>query len=257
MKRLAPDFRQTFSALLVLMTAKEETSTVKPTTTTGTNSARQSVAPPTSSQKRPRPISLTSSQSKRSKVEYNLPSEPTTPDQPTKPSDPKLTGESSATVESQAEEGTKKLLVVFLAETRDALDREFGYLYWQTSGYKVDLFQRYSFICLVPKSSPMDSMKYTLGCETVKAINDGGVHIRYNLGQGNIDFRLGGIRPILSLEAKRRKSKRRNDPELPWQYAGQIYAEMLGQVCYKDFYENPNMEYQEVSTRSSLRLSDL
>ena len=74
------------------------------------------------------------------------------------------------------------------------------------------------------------------------------LHIRYNLGKGNIDFRLGGVRPVLSLEAKRRKSKRRDDPELPWEYAGQIFAEMLGQVCYKDFYENPNMEYQEVSS---------
>ena len=96
----------------------------------------------------------------------------------------------------------------------------------------------------------MDSMKFKLGCETVSAINDGGLCIRYNLGKGNIDFRLGGIRPVLSLEAKRRKSKRRNDPDLPWEYAGQIFAEMLGQVCYKDFYENPNMEYQEVSPSS-------
>ena len=76
--------------------------------------------------------------------------EPTTPDQPTKPSDPKLTGESSATVESQAEESTKKLLVVFLGETMDALDREFGYLYWQTSGHKVHLFQTYSFMLSSP-----------------------------------------------------------------------------------------------------------
>ena len=249
MKRLAPDFRQTFGTLLVLMTAKEEMSTTKLTATTGTGSVRQPViASRTSGQKRPRPISFTTTQSKRSKVDDDLPHEPTTPDQPTKPSDPKLTGESSATVESQAEEGTKKLLVIFLAETRDALDREFGYLYWQTSGYKVDLFQRYSFTPLALKSSGVDNMKYTLGCETITAINDGGVHIRYNLGQGNIDFRLGGIRPVLSLEAKRRKSKRRNDPDLPWQYAGQIFAEMLGQVCYKDFYENPRMEYQEVSS---------
>ena len=90
-------------------------------------------------------------------------------------------------------------------------------------------------------------MKFTLGTETVNPINDGGINIRYNLGKGDIDFREGGVRPVLSLEAKRRKSKRRDDPELPWEYAGQIFAEMLGQVCYKDFFENPAMDYQEVS----------
>jgi len=94
----------------------------------------------------------------------------------------------------------------------------------------------------------MDTMKFTLGCETVTAINDGGLNIWYNLGKGDIDFRLGGVRPVLSLEAKRRKSKRRDDPELPWEYASQIFAEMLGQVCYIDFFKNPHMEYQEVTT---------
>jgi hypothetical protein len=95
----------------------------------------------------------------------------------------------------------------------------------------------------------MESMKFVLGCETVIAINDGGLKIRYNIGHGNTDFRPPGegIRPVLSLEAKRRKSKRRDDPELPWEYAGQIFAEMLGQICYKSFCENPHMEYQEVS----------
>lgn len=102
----------------------------------------------------------------------------------------------------------------------------------------------------------MDNMKFILGCEIVTAINDGGLGIRYNIGKGYTDFRpFGGIRPVLSLEAKRRKSKRRDDPELVWEHAGQIFAEMLGQVCHKDFYENHDMEYQEVSLyllRSSL-----
>jgi len=93
----------------------------------------------------------------------------------------------------------------------------------------------------------MDTMKFGLGRETVIAVNDGGLNIRYNIGNGNTDFRpFGKVRPILSLEAKRRKSKRRDDPELVWDHAGQIFAEMLGQVCYKDLYESPHMEYQEV-----------
>jgi hypothetical protein len=94
-------------------------------------------------------------------------------------------------------------------------------------------------------------MKFVLGCETVNAINDGGLIIRYKIGKDQTDFRLRGTRPALSLEAKRRKSKRRDDPELAWEYAGQIFAEMLGQVCYKDFYESPDMEYQEVSLQLS------
>jgi hypothetical protein len=31
-----------------------------------------------------------------------------------------------------------------------------------------------------------------------------------------------------------------------YDYAGQIFCEILGQTCYKEFYENPEMEYQEV-----------
>jgi hypothetical protein len=90
-------------------------------------------------------------------------------------------------------------------------------------------------------------MKFILGTETVNAINDGGLCIRHKIGKEQTDFRLRGVRPVLSLEAKRRKSKRRDDPDLPWEYAGQIFAEMLGQVCYKDFFENPATHYQEVS----------
>jgi hypothetical protein len=44
------------------------------------------------------------------------------------------------------------------------------------------------------------------------------------------------------------KTKRRSDPELPWEYASQIFTKMLSQVCYKDFFEKPHMEYQEVTT---------
>src|SRR5436190_14541973 len=90
-------------------------------------------------------------------------------------------------------------------------------------------------------------MSFFLGCESVKAINDSGLGIRYDLGEGQRIFQQGGVRPVLSLEAKRRKSSRRGDPELEWEHAGQIFAEMLGQVCYKDFYERDEMEYQEVT----------
>ena len=127
------------------------------------------------------------------------------------------------------------------------LGRPFGYLHWPNREHKIHLFQTYALTPPFTNSSGVDSMKFTFGYETVNPINDGGLSIRYNLGKGDIDFRLGGVRPVLSLEAKRRKSKRRDDPDLPWEYAGQIFAEMLGQVCYKNFYENTAMDYQEVS----------
>ena len=89
-------------------------------------------------------------------------------------------------------------------------------------------------------------MTFWLGCEAIKASDDSGLCIKYDIGEGQTAFQLGGIRPVLSLEAKRRKSKRREDPELVWEHAGQIFAEMLGQVCYKDFYDRKELEYQEV-----------
>src|SRR5947207_4579172 len=51
----------------------------------------------------------------------------------------------------------------------------------------------------------------------------------------------------VKIQAKRRRSKKKDDVELMYEYAGQIFCEMLGQTCYKEFYENVEMEYQEVS----------
>src|SRR5947207_10672764 len=94
--------------------------------------------------------------------------------------------------------------------------------------------------------------------ETISAINDGGLGIRYNIGDGPVDWQPGGIRPVLALEvsfhniniliiqAKRRRSNKKDDIELMYEYAGQIFCEMLGQTCYSEFYENNPMKYQEV-----------
>jgi hypothetical protein len=65
--------------------------------------------------------------------DIELPEEPKTPDQPPEPSNPKLVTESNATTEPQSEEPTKKLLVTFLGNTIDALNREFGYLILTTN----------------------------------------------------------------------------------------------------------------------------
>jgi hypothetical protein len=52
---------------------------------------------------------------------------------------------------------------------------------------------------------------------------------------------------VTNLQAKRRRSgKYDTDDDIMYAIAGQIFCEMLGQTCYKEFYENPAMEYQEV-----------
>jgi hypothetical protein len=61
----------------------------------------------------------------------------------------------------------------------------------------------------------------------------------------------GGIVPLWGLaniQAKRKKHKERQQSgmDILWGEAGQMFCEMLGQVCYKEFYENPKSEYQEV-----------
>ena len=49
-------------------------------------------------------------------------------------------------------------------------------------------------------NSKSDRTKFLLSVETITAINDGGLGIRYNIGNGNVQFQPGGIRPVLSLE---------------------------------------------------------
>jgi hypothetical protein len=90
----------------------------------------------------------------------------------------------------------------------------------------------------------------------VRAINDGGLVIQYNCGRTFTSF---GKRPVLSLEvthpiflrlnsqAKRRHSKHKNDPKLLWCYAGQIFCEMLAQICHREYFEHNLRGYQEVS----------
>ena len=45
-------------------------------------------------------------------------------------------------------------------------------------------------------------MRFTIGVETITAINDGGLGIRYNAGPGRgiVQWQPNGIRPVLSLE---------------------------------------------------------
>ena len=57
---------------------------------------------------------------------------------------------------------------------------------------------------------------------------------------------------ISKFQAKRRRSNKKDDIELMYDYAGQIFCEMLGQTCYPEFYENNQMNYQEVFFSPSL-----
>ena len=43
-------------------------------------------------------------------------------------------------------------------------------------------------------------MKFVLGVETITAINDGGLGIRYIQGRRPVKWQPGGIRPVLSIE---------------------------------------------------------
>jgi hypothetical protein len=49
-------------------------------------------------------------------------------------------------------------------------------------------------------------------------------------------------------KAKRKKHKSRNNQDIIYRHAAQIFAEILGRVCHKEFYNNANTEYQEVTT---------
>ena len=48
------------------------------------------------------------------------------------------------------------------------------------------------------------------------------------------------------VQAKRMKSKERTNLETIYAHAAQIFCEMLGQVCHKEFYDNPHTNFQEV-----------
>ena len=52
-------------------------------------------------------------------------------------------------------------------------------------------------------------------------------------------------------QAKRKKHAHRNNEAIRQMHAAQIYAEMLGQVCHKELYENGDGFQEVVLTLSS------
>ena len=86
--------------------------------------------------------------------------------------------------------------------TLGVLEEEFRRLTWQRSGHLVELGQTLVHNNVYSNGSKKDTMRFTLGVETILPINDGGLGIRYNIGQGYTQWRPGGVRPVLSLEVK-------------------------------------------------------
>ena len=112
-RELVPDFKQTFKALLGVMTLQDR--------------------------------KLRAAEQKKAKLAAqtqgsDFPEQPKTPDRPTIPDNPKF---SSSSKESKDEPQTRKLLEEFLSETLGVLKKDFRLLKWQQSGHKVEIAETY------------------------------------------------------------------------------------------------------------------
>jgi hypothetical protein len=143
-KRLAPDFTATFESLLTLMEIQE----IKEHARISKEASQMSSIPSSSDAtathtKRPAehdPVS-TAKRIRRSSNAPSPPIEPTTPDRPTHPSNPDFTGTSTLSTASQDEENTRTLLKNILLNTLSILEADFRRIFWQRSGYRVELCQ--------------------------------------------------------------------------------------------------------------------
>ena len=57
---------------------------------------------------------------------------------------------------------------------------------------------------------------------------------------------------LLQFQAKRKKLAKDNDESTANRHAAQIFAEMLGQVCHPDFYEELENDFQEVNPQGAV-----
>lgn len=104
----------------------------------------------------------------------------------------------------------------------------------------------------------------------IKAVNDDWVDVHCRINEENICWQSHGGRPVLTVqvmsyccpinllvkangpEASRSK-QRKSKPN----YAPQIFCQMLGQICYPEFYNNALSEYQEVHCFYGDTLADI
>lgn len=198
-KKLAPDFVVFFTSLLDVISVQEKKQRAKQASEQHSIPAL-SGSTITAARKRPPQSPVTSNPPKRTKEANDSSpcSEPKTPDQPAHPSNPDWTG---GTATSKDEENTKMLLKHLLVNTMSSLEADFRRIAWQRSGYRVELVQTFVPFSLNLRRRQRDTTKFRLGMETITAINDGGLGVRYNIGDGPVDWQPGGIRPVLALEA--------------------------------------------------------
>ena len=82
------------------------------------------------------------------------------------------------------------------------LEADFRRVHWQKSGLKVELAETLPLLLPELIIRENDHMKFLLGVETITTINDGGLGIRYIQGRRPVKWQPGGIRPVLSIEAR-------------------------------------------------------
>jgi len=196
-RKLAPDFVVFFTSLLDVISVQEKKQ--RPKQVSKQNSVSAWSGSTITARKRPPQSPVTSKPPKKTKEtnESSPYSEPKTPDQPANPSNPDWTG---GTATSKDEENTKMLLKHLLVNTMGVLEADFRRITWQRSAHRVELVQTFIPLSLNLRPRQRDTTKFRLGMETISAINDGGLGLRYNIGDGPVDWQPGGIRPVLALE---------------------------------------------------------
>jgi len=204
-----------------------------------------------------RPNSLTIATSTPTKVRHmsdlSEKNTPCTPDQPTQPKNPNYSGESS---ESINEDNTKRMIGGFVETILDLLGRDFEQITWASYPQKCRLNVLGCEFLHCPLISRQERLSFRLGksLKPIVAINDGCIVVQYsrsNNRNATWGIKDGSrvIKPVVSIEVSfpqifsdsEDKRKRQKGIEAEWRHAGQIFCEMLGQVCHPELYSiNPN-----------------
>jgi hypothetical protein len=104
-------------------------------------------------------------------------------------------------------------------------------------------------------------MRVRLGpAQSITAIDDGGVSMSFRRESSDkastrvvlsLEVHDHSV-PDLQLQAKRKKHTKENDESTANRHAGQIFAEMLGQICHSEFYEALGNDFQEVNPQGAV-----
>ena len=213
-------------------------------------------------QSRKRPNSLTINTLSPAKVRLKSPQ---TPDQPTIPKDPTFTSDS---IESSDEDNTKHMIVTFVRTIMLHLP-DLTEISWPSTAKRCKLSMSG---CLNISETLLiisqERLQFGLGkrLKPIVAINDGAIIIEHypsarHHAPWGIPRDRRVIQSVVSIEvhplqsqqsnpqAKRRREK---GEQADWRHAGQIFSEMLGQLCHPELYSLPTTEYLEVLPSSLL-----